>query len=291
MLYRRCQTKPIWSLRSGASRSRSRTCVHWAPHHGGPKRLASDTCNYRCPERTARRGKRAGDTRKAGLVQDARPSGNSSGRHDGGGVPQRLGPVAARRARWQLPPPSPRRPRGPAPPVARGRILKPFRPMLLGLDSRAARKASPVHEVEYSIQAIPSPRLRSDTITTRAPPHLPHTFATATRSGPRRGRGPARGRPPADRVAQAHVSGALSGARTGKGRRWPTHAPRRDLRFSVVVDRVHVSGARSGARTGKGRRWPTHAPRRDLRFSVGSGRSRRGGTTRPALAATAPRGR
>ncbi len=105
---------------------------------------------------------------KAGLVQDARPSGNSSGRHDGGGVPQRLGPVAARRARWQLPPPSPRRPRGPAPPVARGRILKPFRPMLLGLDSRAARKASPVQEVEYSIQAIPSPRLRSDTITTRA---------------------------------------------------------------------------------------------------------------------------
>ena len=82
-----------------------------------------------------------------GLVQDARPSGNSSGRHDGGGVPQRLGPVAARRARWQLPPPSPRRPRGPAPPVARGRILKSFRPMLLGLDSRAARKASPVQEV------------------------------------------------------------------------------------------------------------------------------------------------
>ena len=40
--------------------------------------------------------------------------------------------------------------------------------MLLGLDSRAARKASPVQEVEYSIQAIPSPRLRSDTITTRA---------------------------------------------------------------------------------------------------------------------------
>ncbi len=108
------------------------------------------------------------DRDKAGLVQDARPSGNSSGRHDGGGVPQRLGPVAARRARWQLPPPSPRRPRGPAPPVAPGRILKPFRPMLLGLDSRAARKASPVQEVEYSIEAIPSPRLRSDTITTRA---------------------------------------------------------------------------------------------------------------------------
>ena len=34
--------------------------------------------------------------------------------------------------------------------------------------------------------------------------------------------------------------------------RWQTHAQRRNLRISVSVDQVHVSGALSGACTGKG---------------------------------------
>ena len=37
-----------------------------------------------------------------------------------------------------------------------------------------------------------------------------------------------------------------------RGPRWQTHAQRRNLRISVSVDQVHVSGALSGARTGKG---------------------------------------
>src|SRR5271166_3306065 len=42
-------------------------------------------------------------------------------------------------------------------------------------------------------------------------------FGTSMRSGFRRGCGPASWRPPSDLVDQVHVSGALSGARTGKG--------------------------------------------------------------------------
>ena len=37
-----------------------------------------------------------------------------------------------------------------------------------------------------------------------------------------------------------------------RGPRWQTHAQRRNLRISVRVDQVHVSGALSGACTGKG---------------------------------------
>ena len=46
--------------------------------------------------------------------------------------------------------------------------------------------------------------------------------------------------------------GRESGARAGKGPIWQTHAQRRYLRISVSVDQVHVSGALSGACTGKG---------------------------------------
>src|SRR5271166_2494557 len=42
-------------------------------------------------------------------------------------------------------------------------------------------------------------------------------FGTSTRFGFRRGCSPASWRPPSDLVDQVHVSGALSGARTGKG--------------------------------------------------------------------------
>ncbi len=47
--------------------------------------------------------------------------------------------------------------------------------------------------------------------------HVQRMFGTSTRSGFRRGCGPASWRPPSDLVDQVHVSGALSGARTGKG--------------------------------------------------------------------------
>ena len=40
-------------------------------------------------------------------------------------------------------------------------------------------------------------------------------------------------RPPSDLVDQVHVSGALSGACTGKGPEWQTHAQRRNLGTSV----------------------------------------------------------
>ena len=46
--------------------------------------------------------------------------------------------------------------------------------------------------------------------------------------------------------------GRESGGGTGKGPIWQTHAQRRYLRISVSVDQVHVSGALSGACTGKG---------------------------------------
>ena len=46
---------------------------------------------------------------------------------------------------------------------------------------------------------------------------------TSTRSGFRRGCGRASWRPPSDLVDQVHVSGALSGACTGKAPRWQTH--------------------------------------------------------------------
>ena len=47
--------------------------------------------------------------------------------------------------------------------------------------------------------------------------HVQHKFSTSTRSGFRRGCGRASWHPPSDLVGQVHVSGALSGARTGKG--------------------------------------------------------------------------
>ena len=47
--------------------------------------------------------------------------------------------------------------------------------------------------------------------------HVQRMFGTSTRSGFRRGCGPASWRPPSDLVDQVHVSGTLSGARTGKG--------------------------------------------------------------------------
>src|SRR5208337_2643275 len=47
--------------------------------------------------------------------------------------------------------------------------------------------------------------------------HVQRMFGTSTRSGFRRGCGPASWRPPSDLVDQVHVSGALSGACTGKG--------------------------------------------------------------------------
>ena len=47
--------------------------------------------------------------------------------------------------------------------------------------------------------------------------HVQRMFGTSTRSGFRRSCGPASWRPPSDLVDQVHVSGALSGACTGKG--------------------------------------------------------------------------
>ena len=50
-------------------------------------------------------------------------------------------------------------------------------------------------------------------------------LGTSTRSGFRRGCGRASWRPPSDLVDQVHVSGALSGARTGKGRQMANPRP------------------------------------------------------------------
>ena len=50
-------------------------------------------------------------------------------------------------------------------------------------------------------------------------------FGTSARSGFRRGCGRASWRPPSDLVDQVHVSGALSGARTGKGRQMANPRP------------------------------------------------------------------
>jgi hypothetical protein len=143
-------------------------------------------------------------------------------------------------------------------------------------------------------------------------------FGTSTRSGFRRGCGPASWRPPSDLVDQVHVSGALSGARTGKGPRWQTHAERRNLGISVrpghpapaatlsstcsVLPRdrvsVEVAAQQVGAHSQtlltrstfpvhypvlapeRGPRWQTHAERRNLGISVRPGH--------PAPAATLP---
>ena len=52
-------------------------------------------------------------------------------------------------------------------------------------------------------------------------------------------------------LREVHVSGAYP-VRAPKGPRSQTHAQRRNLGISVRVDQVHVSGALSGACTGKG---------------------------------------
>src|SRR5271157_94052 len=56
-------------------------------------------------------------------------------------------------------------------------------------------------------------------------PHVQHMLGTSTRSGFRRGCGRASWRPPSDLVDQVHVSGALSGACTGKGRQMANPRP------------------------------------------------------------------
>ena len=55
--------------------------------------------------------------------------------------------------------------------------------------------------------------------------HVQRMFGTSTRSGFRRGCGPASWRPPSDLVDHVLVSGALSGARTGKGPQMATPRP------------------------------------------------------------------
>ncbi len=128
--------------------------------------------------------------------------------------------------------------------------------------------------------------------------HVQRMFGTSTRSGFRRGCGRASWRPPLDLVDQVHVSGALSGARTGKGppdgkptpnaETWESRSAlaNRDQRQHVqqmlgtskrsgfrrgcgraswrppsdLVDQVHVSGALSGACTGKGRQMANPRP-------------------------------
>ena len=115
--------------------------------------------------------------------------------------------------------------------AARSRTSKPFWHMLLWPDSRAALRASSVLDVSCSRQSQFPPDVLHHHET--RDPHFQHMLGTSTRSGFRRGCGRASRRPPSDLVDQVHVSGALSGARTGKGPRWQTHAQRRNLGISV----------------------------------------------------------
>ena len=83
-------------------------------------------------------------------------------------------------------------------------------------------------------------------------PHFQRMFGIFTRSGFRRGGGPASWRRPSDLVDQVHISGGAIRCAPERGPRWQTHAQRRNLGISVLVHQVHVSGALSGACTGKG---------------------------------------
>ena len=82
--------------------------------------------------------------------------------------------------------------------------------------------------------------------------HVQRMFGTSTRSGFRRGCGPASCAHPQTLLTRSTFPVRYPVRAPERGPRWQTHAQRRNLGISVRVDQVHVSGALSGACTGKG---------------------------------------
>jgi len=103
---------------------------------------------------------------------------------------------------------------GRSPDFAGSRILEPFWHTLLWPDSRAAPRESSAWTYISRRQPQFPPDVLHHHETTDA--HVQHVLGISTRSGFRRGCGRASCRPPSDLLDQIHVSGALSGACTGK---------------------------------------------------------------------------
>ena len=133
---------------------------------------------------------------------------------------------------------------------ARSRTFKPYWHMLLWPNSRAALRESSVLDINCSRRSQFPPDVLHHQET--RDPHVQHMLATSTRSGFRRGCGRASCAHPQTLLTRSTFPVRYPVLAPEGAPRWQTHAQRRNLRISVSVDQVHVSGALSGACTGKG---------------------------------------